>query len=892
MALFCEYDSLITESDVEQKFIYPFLTAHEPMGLGLDCSQILTKTLLRGKTIGKGQSQKYYFPDYLINMRGIPTVVIEAKKPGEDLEKAYAEARLYAQEVNSGFPHKINVCQLALVCNGTETWAGYTDQREPCLKLSFEDFSVENVKFKTLHDFFSKGKLEELASRPYVDARGKAEFHTPVSRLGGKRVQNEELEENTFGRTFIFENRTIFDPKTEKDMGLIVENAYVPSVKREQHIEPIYREIKKFELPSINNSILLSTNEPVEMVQKMSQRIEDKNEAYSLMLLIGNVGSGKTTFIRYFKKMFLEYKYSELANQCDWVFINMNYAPITGKEIYDWIKKSVIEELQNNHQDISFSEMDTIRKIFRKEIRDFERGLGSLLKDDTIEYNKELYRILENKLADNTEYLKALLCYLKESQRTLPIIVLDNCDKRNKEEQLLMFQVAEWMRTMFRCIVILPMRDSTYDLYRNEPPLDTVVKDLVFRIDPPDLLKVIQARLDYIVRITNQTESTYVLKNGINVSIQKKELIEYFKCILMAIRNNRSAADIFYRLSDRNTRNGIQLFEDFCKSGHILADDILKIRTMGKDYELPLYKFLNALLRKNRKYYKDEESNFVNLFYSNYNDDMPDPFIRIDILYWLRNRNAIEGPMKTKGMFPVRELLRDLQLIGHELNIIERELNYLLKRGLILSETLSDKADKDDLIKIALPGLLHLRLLKNVTYLAACAEDVLFKDASIMTTITRRLASDSYTSKTSMALTANEMIEYLIGYRKEFCSYPEQYICDEKKIEVFDLNKCKETIEKWVHDDPYVKEEFTNIELFSPGTIVCVNVENKNNGGLICLFGNDKSIKGFISAYDKRYQLDYSEYEIIVEGENLKCEIMEFDHKHNSFQLKYIAKVD
>lgn len=96
MALFCEYNSLITESDVEQKFIYPFLTAREPMGLGLDSTQILTKTLLRGRPIGKGQSQKYYFPDYLINMRGIPIVVIEAKKPEEDLEKAYAETRLYA----------------------------------------------------------------------------------------------------------------------------------------------------------------------------------------------------------------------------------------------------------------------------------------------------------------------------------------------------------------------------------------------------------------------------------------------------------------------------------------------------------------------------------------------------------------------------------------------------------------------------------------------------------------------------------------------------------------------------------------------------------------------------------------------------------------------------
>lgn len=892
MALFCDYSALITESDVEQKLIYPFLIADEPMGLGLDATQILTKKLLRGKAIGKGQSYKYYFPDYLINMRGIPIVVIEAKKPDEDLGKAYAEARLYAQEVNAGFPHKINVCQIAMVCNGTETWVGYTDQDEPYLKITFEEFSVENAKFMEVINFLSKNKLEKIANQPYEKARGKAEYFTPVSKLGGKRVQNAELEENTFGRTFILENKTIFDPKSEQDMALIVENAYISSTKREQHIEPIYKEIKKFEIPNIKNTTLLSTNEPIELIQKMSQCIEEKNDAYSLMLLVGNVGSGKTTFIRYFKKMFLESTYPDLAKQCDWIFLNMNNAPISSNEIYDWIKLNIIEVLKSNHPDIAFSEMETIKKIFRKEIKDFEVGIGSLLKNDEKEYNRELYNILKTLMEDKNNYLNALLIYLKESRRTLPIIVLDNCDKRNKDEQLLMFQVAEWIRTLFKCIVILPMRDSTYDMYRNEPPLDTVVKDLVFRIDPPDLLKVIQARLDYIVRITNQTDTTFILKNGMNVSMQKRELIEYFKCILLAIRNNRGAADIFYRLSDKNTRNGIQLFEDFCKSGHILADDILNIRALGREYELPLYKFLNALLRKNRKYYNGEESNFVNLFYSDFHDDMPDPFVRIDILYWLKNKIVQEGPAGIKGMFPASELFRELQLFGHELHVLERELNYLIKKGLILSETLSNSAEKDDLVKIALPGSLHLRLLKNVAYLAACAEDVLFKDVTVMTAITQRLKSNTYTSKTSMALTANDLVQYLLEYKKEFCAYPEQYICEDSNIKIFDLNECKRIIEKWIEDDSVVKEGVAHIDFYKPGTVIDVSVEYKSNGSLICRFGMNKTIKGFISACDKRYELNYSEYEKILEGDSLRCEILEFNYTHDSFQLKFLQKIE
>lgn len=891
MSLFCEYNSLKNESDVEQKFIYPFLTSKSPLGIGLDDSQILTKSLLRQKIIGKGQKQKYYYPDYLISIRGIPVLVLEAKKPTEDLSIAYSEARLYAEEVNADFPHNINVCQLIVVCNGTKTWAGYSDCAEPTIKLSFDDFDTENILYIQLLDFCSKSKLTKMADTPYLNTRGKAIFNTPVSQLGGKRVQNEELEENSFGRTFIFENRKIFDPETEEERAIIVENAYITSAKREQHTEPMYKEIRKFELPSIKNTIPLATNEPTELVQKISQRVEQKNDVYSLLLLIGNVGSGKTTFVRYFQKVFLKQKNPDLFKKCDWIFLDMNFAPVSNEEIYNWIKTEIINKLKENHAEIDFSAFDIIKKIFRKDIQDFKKGLGQLLLPDSVEYKRELYGLLTNKISNTADYLKSLLFYLKENFGLLPIIVLDNCDKRNKSEQLLMFEVAQWLRTTFKSIVVLPIRDSTYDQYKNQPPLDTVVKDLVFRIDPPDLLKVIQARLDYIIRTTLQTDTTYILQNGMSVSVKNAELIEYFKSIMFVIRDNRMATNIFYRLSDRNTRNGIQLFEDFCKSGHIIADDIFNVRVLGREYQFPIYKFMNALLRKNRRYFNGEYSNFVNLFYANYSDDFPDPFIRVDILLWLKNKNSKEGPSKTKGMFPVRELIRYMQIIGHNSDVAQREINYLIKRGLIISETLMNFAEKNDLIKITLSGQLHLTLLKNVTYLAACAEDVIYKDTATMTRITKRIASHNYLSKLSMAQTAKDMIQYLIEYRKEFCSRPNSYIADDSILTIYDLKDCINTINKWIEEDVYVKEWIAIIQNYKAGMCVTVEIIKKLKNSLVCQFCDDKTIKGFISTLESKYQLDYEIYESLNENDKLNCEILEYNDEHEKFQLRFISAI-
>ena len=405
------------------------------------------------------------------------------------------------------------------------------------------------------------------------------------------------------------------------------------------------------------------------------------------MLLIGNAGCGKSTFIRYFKEVILSKQYPDTSHFFDWVFLNMNDAPINETEIYDWLKSNVIKNIKKCHSNINFDDFSTIEKIFKKIITNFENGIGSLLKDNTSKYNEEKYNILKTQLEDKNVYLENLIKYVADFHKKLPIIVLDNSDKRTETEQLLMFQVAQWLRSTFKCIVFLPLRDVTYDKYKKQPPIDTVVKDLIFRIDPADLLKVLQARFEYICRLSDTQNEEYIFENGIRVPIKKGEQIIYFKAILNMIRNNRWTKTIFYNLSNGNIREAIQLFEDFCKSGHILAEDIFAIKALDGNYNFPSFKLLNALIRKNRKYYNEEFSNFTNLFYSDNNDDLPDPFIRIDILLWLKDKRKDIGPSGIKGFHRISNLINDLQTMGHVSEIAYREVKALISKELILSES-------------------------------------------------------------------------------------------------------------------------------------------------------------------------------------------------------------
>src|SRR6266542_4760702 len=99
-----ELAELRTESDVEQKLVWPLLAQPFPEGLGFLPADISTKLSLRRIEIGKGSTRKLYFPDYIVVLAGLPVLILEAKAVGASIEEALDEARLYAHEINALYP--------------------------------------------------------------------------------------------------------------------------------------------------------------------------------------------------------------------------------------------------------------------------------------------------------------------------------------------------------------------------------------------------------------------------------------------------------------------------------------------------------------------------------------------------------------------------------------------------------------------------------------------------------------------------------------------------------------------------------------------------------------------------------------------------------------------
>ena len=224
--------------------------------------------------------------------------------------------------------------------------------------------------------------------------------------------------------------------------------------------------------------------------------------------------------------------------------------------------------------------------------------------------------------------------------------------------------------------------------------------------------------------------------------------------------------------------------------------------------------------------------------------------------------------------------------------MIKREINYLIKKGLLYTETQLHTAGDNDLIMITIPGMLHLTMLKYVPYLAACSENVYYKNTQIMKAISNRLGNWDYLSKISMVLNAQDMLCYLDSYRQEYFAKPEIYIADGKHGDIFDLGVCKKAVLGWIDNNPEVKKIIEKMSLYNAGTKVTALVFQKQKGSLTCLIDGKDGLKGFLSEYQEKYNLTHDDYQTMKIGDVIQCEIISFDTYHESFQLKYISVCD
>lgn len=797
--MFCDITDFKTESDVEQKFLWPLLTE----ALGYSPAEILTKDYLAPTTIDKGAGKKIgYYPDYVVRIGNLPVIVAEAKAPQVDAAEGFREARLYANELNARFPPQINPVRFVLACNGTTLLWGVCDSAES-ESLAFSDFSPVGSQYLSFRAELRKLTLSEYAAELQRRLRP-VDRVSPITFVGGNPIQNSELPPNEFAKELVPLIKAYFDPDRSRTPPSVVARAYCATdgiTKYNELLESLLKDnIAKKKFPAAKS---LSTTKKEAKALSNALKIAVESPDTTLML-IGGVGAGKSIFIdRYYSHLMDDHVRQESV----WCFVDFNNAPDSLAGLETWIASEVLKDfpLRNDINAEEFDAHESLLRYFAPDIAKLRRGPFAKLTEAECENRiaDELYKWTNDPL----KFSSSLLRYHGGDRGKAIIVVFDNVDKRDRDQQLRVFQQVQYFREQHRCTVILSLRDETYDAFRNHPPLDAFLKPFIFRIQPPRFLDVAAKRLDLIIEeLTAKAPSTneFSLPNGIRVKYPNTRLGLFLRGVYAALfAPRRKLRLVLEALAGKNVRRALEMFAEILMSGHLTGDKVFSTSFKRGEVSIPEHLALRILMRTKYRYFRNGRGYIYNVFSVDPESPTTSNFLVIELLGDLSRNRKVQGDLGIQGYQSVQQIVARISALGYRPEDVLWALQSTLQFGLVTADNQrSDKLEDDGYVRISASGHFHLHFLtKRFEYVAGVALDTAITDYTVAKRIGHLARSGAHTkSRLRSRIEAAEL----------FCTEMREELSRTEGLPVLqnaDLGVSKDVVESVTEAVAYVQSE-------------------------------------------------------------------------------------
>jgi len=777
---------------VEQKLILPFIT----IVLGYSNEEIKTKAYIAPSTIDKGAGKKVgYYPGYVIYIGGIPVIVIEAKDRSANLTEGYREARLYASELNKRYPEDINPVKYIFATNGDRIQYGVWDA-----EASTKDIELDNL-FEGSKDLdnivLAIGRQSVLKWSKKIRGKMFPERATrPLSLIGGPSRQNENIESNSFASDLAPLLYRYFDPDITATSQEIIERAYCSSSELSQYNSTL-ESLLKDRIPKQKDV------RPIETSKKHAPEFDCLlKEAYSerhnnpapFILLLGGVGTGKSTFIQRYFNYLIEKK---IRDSIVYVVINFNSASDSLENIENWISQEIIDRLIGIYGE-EFLSSENLDRYFAPDIRRLRKGpLSRLEEADPDEYAKKISEKLIEWYEDPIKLCSSVIRFYGGDKDMPVVVVFDNVDRRDREQQLKIFQTVQWFRGQNKCFSILSLRDETYDAYRKQPPLDAFLKPFAFRITSPRFINVVKKRLELIIEYLTQHSRKnleYELPNGILINYPATKLGKYLLSIYRSIFNpSRKVSVILEAVSGKNTRKALEIFTEILISGYIKEDLIFSI-TEGGSKGIPEWLIIRVLMRTNYRYFSSAHGYIYNIFSSPNSPAAANNFLIPEILEHLARNRKNSSSYNIEGYLYVPDVLEYLSDMGFVKEDILWSLEELLQKNLIAADHQRNKGiNENDYIKITASGYYHIRLMTSrAEYMANAAFDTPISDYETAKKISQNRDDSKNQSLLRLRLLEKYLTSELAVLRDSFPAFQQRAVSPDMILDQF--SKLKDYI--------------------------------------------------------------------------------------------------
>ncbi|ROQ28585.1 hypothetical protein [Gallaecimonas pentaromativorans] len=561
------------------------------------------------------------FADYVIRTANA-ALIIEAKKIGlpfrtiekgrrlklskSNLEGAFGDAIIQARD----YCRKLSI-QFAVVTNG-EQWIIFPANRIDQVAFHQSSAIVFNSLQSALVDDYAD--FHGLLSRKSV-------INSSLENrlLGYTEDQVEERRLKNFFKTAGYQTTdnpmyplideaitTAFsDTITEMDASLF-EKCYVNSSDRmkfdrkiNMHISKSQSMFNKSPIRPLNRSSNSSFKEILSNAHKKAKPLA--------IVILGSVGSGKTTFQHYTRNVSSAAIFEKEINgyypqwfQIDFLGYTEDQTPID--YVYETLMNYII-------QDEVLSDYEKcIKHAYESEIKAIKKGPSFLLSKNQDEIDKKISEKLQRDYDDKKPYINKILSFL--SSKTPLYLAVDNVDQLDESIQSKVFKETLAFSQKVKLNLIISLRNSTYVEHRNSPTFNAFDFDPIL-IEPPKVESVLSKRFFLARGIIGGSSGDFISENGFTVHVKNlSTIIELVQSSVLGTEVGK----LLEILAGGDIRNALRMTRHFLEHGYSSPGKAINTYNSKGYYTLPRHEALRAILVGNNAVYSEESSLIGNPF--------------------------------------------------------------------------------------------------------------------------------------------------------------------------------------------------------------------------------------------------------------------------------------
>lgn len=387
--------------------------------------------------------------------------------------------------------------------------------------------------------------------------------------------------------------------------------------------------------------------------------------AHRPIVVIGDVGVGKTSFLK-------NLKYNDAIEEFEnaiYLYIDLGNSGSLSENLNQFVLNEIERQLEQEYN-IDIYEENFVKGVYHTDICKLKKSIfgGS---------NDEIFNQIKEKVKFKEEHLKKIIHHLSHSWKKQIVISIDNADQREAEIQDQAFIIAHELSENWKALTFITLRPETFYQSQNRGRALSGYTQKVFTISPPKIEEVVLKRLTYAIDLASGSNSG--LLN--NISLNFYNIVCFFRVLLSSIENSDDIKCFLANITGGNIRQVIDFISKFIGNSNVNSDNIIKIYKEEGSYRIPLHEFSKAALIGDYSYFNEDTSFAMNLF-NIINPDEKEYFLNSIILSFLSSDFSIKD---NDGFVSYHCILKELSNIGYNNEQVDFSLKKLSNKKLIES---------------------------------------------------------------------------------------------------------------------------------------------------------------------------------------------------------------